>query len=269
MQDKIIFLGTGGGRVVIANQLAATGGFVIQLEGYQIWVDPGPGALVRAKQYGVRASKTDIIYVSHEHIDHSNDVNAVIDAMTLGGIKKRGILISTQTVINGGTENGPVLLPFYKNTLKEVFAIRTNDKIKIGPLNFIATPTKHDVETNGLRLETGKVTIGYTGNTAPAPELAEAFKGCNVLIIDVLKPGKESWKTHFCSEDAANLISQVKPELAIITHFGARMLKHKPIFEVREIQKKTGIRVIAAQDGMRIDLSSIVTGQKKLEQVTV
>ncbi|MEM4247675.1 MAG: MBL fold metallo-hydrolase [Candidatus Nanoarchaeia archaeon] len=267
MQDKIIFLGTGGGRVVIANQLAATGGFVIQLEGYQIWVDPGPGALVRARQYGVRAGKTDIIYVSHEHIDHSNDINAVIDAMTLGGIRKRGIVISTQSVINGGPESGPVLLPFYKNVLKEVFAIRTNDKIKIGPLTFIATPTKHDVETNGLRLETDKVTIGYTGNTAPTPELAEALKGCNILIIDVLKPGKEMWKNHFCSEDAANLIAQVKPELAIITHFGARMLKFKPVYEAREIQRKTGIRTVAAQDGTRVDLKALATGQKKLEQV--
>jgi ribonuclease BN (tRNA processing enzyme) len=267
MQDRIIFLGTGGGRVVIANQLAATGGFVIQLEGYQIWVDPGPGALVRAKQYGVKAGKTDIIYVSHEHIDHSNDVNAVIDAMTLGGIKKRGILISTPSVINGSAENVPILQTFYKNTLKEVFAIRTNDKIKIGPLTFIATPTKHDIENNGLRLETPRVNIGYVGNTAPMPELAEAFKGCGVLVIDVLKPGKESWKTHFCSEDAANLISQVKPELAIITHFGARMLKFRPVYEAREIQRKTNIRTIAASDGMRIDLKSIATGQKKLEQV--
>jgi len=270
MPDKIIFLGTGGGRIVVANQFVATGGFVIQTEGYQIWVDPGPGALVRAKQYGVKANKTDIIYVSHEHLDHANDLNVVIDAITLGGIHKRGILISTPTVINGGPDGGANLLPFYKNTLKEVFAIRTGDNIKIGPLNFTATPTKHDVEfNNGMRLETPKITIGYTSNTKPLPALAEAFKGCNVLIMDVLKPGKESWKTHFCSDDAANLITEVKPELAIITHFGAKMLRYKPVYEAREIQRKTGIRTLAAQDGMRIDLKSVGAGQKKLEQTTV
>ncbi|MFH0869219.1 MAG: MBL fold metallo-hydrolase [archaeon] len=270
MIDKVIFLGTGGGRVVIANQLVATGGFVIQTEGYQIWVDPGPGALVRAKQYGVRPQRTDIIYVSHHHLDHSNDVNVLIDAMTIGGIRQKGILIATPTVISGSGEESPVLSNFYKKALKEIFSVTTGDKVKIGNLVFNATPTKHDVEfNNGLRLETPKFVLGYTGNTAPAPELAGAFKGCNLLIIDVLKPGSEGWKTHFCIDDAANLIKEVKPELAVITHFGAKLLRTKPIYEARDIQQKTGIRTIAAHDGLRIDLAGTVKQDLKKDVAVV
>lgn len=259
-EERIIFLGTGGGRVVIANQIAATGGFVIQLAGYQIHLEPGPGALARAKMYGVKAPRTDIIFVSHNHIDHVNDVNALIDAITLGGIHKRGILIAPPSVISG--ENA-WLQPFYKTKLKECFEVKTGDSIKVGPLTFIATQTKHDVEfCNGLILESPNLKIGYTADTTYFDELADTYKGCDVLILNVLRPNKDYWKTHLCSEDTVKIISKVRPELAIIQHYGAKMLRARPIYEAREIQRRTGIRTIAATDGVRIDLKGLIKAKK-------
>ena len=257
MLDRIVFLGTGGGRVVIANQLLATGGFVIQTEGYQIWVDPGPGALVRAKQFGVLPKRTDIIYVTHHHLDHSNDLNVLIDAMTLGGIHKKGILITTPTVINGSEEDTPTLSNNSKKALKEVFAVKAGDKVKINSLTFTATPAKHDCDAVGMKLENKKITIGYTTNTAPIPELNEVYKGCDVIVADVLRPGKDKWPTHFCSEDAANLFKEAKPKLGIISHFGAKMLKANPVYEAREIAKKAGMQVFAAREGMKLDLKTL------------
>ena len=254
-EEKIIFLGTGGGRIVVANQIAATGGFVIQLAGHQIHVDPGPGALIQAKQYGVKATKTEIVYVSHNHIDHVSDINAILDAITLGGVHNRGILISTRTVIDGSEKETPWLHSFYKEKLKECIAAKPGDCIKIGNLKFIATKTQHDAEENiGLRLESPTVKIGYTSDTAFFPELKEEFKGVDVLILNVLRPGKESWKSHFSSEDVVKLVTAVQPELAIIQHYGAKMLRANPIYEAREIQRRTGVRTIAAMDGTKINL---------------
>ena len=187
VENRIIFLGTGGGRIVVSNQMAATGGFVIQLNGYQIQVDPGPGTLVRARQYGVKVNKTNVIFVTHHHIDHVNDVNAVIDAMTLGGIHRKGVLISTPTVIKGSEKEAPWLQPFYKEKLNECMAIKPGDNVRVGPLTFTATPTRHDVDENiGMKLEAPGISIGYTSDTAYFPELAEVFKGVTVLIMNVL-----------------------------------------------------------------------------------
>lgn len=257
-ESKIIFLGTGGGRIVVANQIAATGGFVIQLHGYQIHVDPGPGALVRAKQFGVKVPKTDIIYVTHHHIDHVNDLNAIVDAITLGGINKKGILISTPTVINGSEKELAWIQPFYKEKLKQCIAAKPGDAVNIGQLKFIATKTKHDIKENiGMRIDAPDISIGHTSDTCFFPELTEEFKGVTVLIMNVLRPGKDHWKTHFCSEDAINLINAVRPELAIIQHYGAKMLRSSPIYEAREIQRRTGVRTIAAVDGTKIDISGL------------
>jgi len=84
LPDKITFLGSGGGRVVFANQLRNFGGFVINLDGHQVHFDPGPGALNCLAANMISPSDTDVIFVSHAHIDHVNDLNAVVDAITLG-----------------------------------------------------------------------------------------------------------------------------------------------------------------------------------------
>ena len=61
-----------------------------------------------------------------------------------------------------------------------------------------------------------------------------------------------------CAADAIRIIEEVKPELAVITHFGAKMLKANPLYEAREIQKRTGVRTLAATDGMKINLDGFV-----------
>jgi len=254
IMDSIIFLGNGGGRVVLSTQMISTAGFVMQLGEKQIFVDPGPGALLRAKLCGLRASKTDIIFVSHHHLDHANDVNAVIDSMTLGGINQKGILIGTSTLINGSETESAYLTKFHKGALKECFALKPGDKIKINELEFRATQTQHDCENNGFVVDTKNGRIGYTSDTAPFEGLAKQFEGCELLILNVLKPGAQKWKTHLCSEDVVAILKEVKPKLAVIRGFGAKIVKAHPTYEAREIQKRSGVQTVAAYDGMRIDL---------------
>ena len=92
--SKIIFLGTGGDKSVIGRQIRASGGIIIQNNNLQFHLDPGPGALVKAKEFGINPRATTALLVSHNHLGHCNDVNAVIDAMTLSGLDKRGVLIA-------------------------------------------------------------------------------------------------------------------------------------------------------------------------------
>src|SRR5271165_6601133 len=95
------FLGTGGARFVVARQIRASGGmwFTFETKPWQktqIHVDPGPGALVRALSSVPRCEppELDAIALSHKHLDHSGDVNAMIEAMTHGGWKARGALLA-------------------------------------------------------------------------------------------------------------------------------------------------------------------------------
>ena len=60
-------------------------------------------------------------------------------------------------------------------------------------------------------------------------------------------------ENNLSSDDAVKIIQGVKPNLAIITHFGQKMLEQNPIYQAREIQRATGVQTIAARDGMVIN----------------
>ena len=259
--NKLVFIGTGGGRLVISNQSRTAGGFVLQLPEVQMHIDPGPGALSGTARTKVHPARTRVIIATHEHIDHSNDINALIEAITLGGINKQGVLISVPSVIEGSDNEIPWLRNNYKGQLNEIFKVSTGDKVKLGNISITATKTDHDIDDCiGIRIEGPDTSIGYTSDTIYFKELHKEFKDVAVLIINVLRPGNDKWKTHMCTEDAIKLIEEVKPELAIITHFGQKMINANPLLEAREIQKRTGVRTIAAQDGLEINLEGLAQG---------
>ena len=57
-------------------------------------------------------------------------------------------------------------------------------------------------------------------------------------------------------EDAEKIISTNKPSLSILTHFGMNVIRSKPWEIAESISKKLNAKVIAARDGMEIDLDN-------------
>ena len=86
----IKFLGTAGARFVVMKQLRASGGVWLSVGETNLSIDPGPGALVRClnSKPKLEPSTLDGILLTHKHLDHSGDVNVMIEAMTDGGFKK-------------------------------------------------------------------------------------------------------------------------------------------------------------------------------------
>ena len=69
-----------------------------------------------------------------------------------------------------------------------------------------------------------------------------------------LKPVGEEPIDHLSIEDVKTIIREVKPKVTVLTHFGMTMIKAKPWIVAAELEKELGLRVIAASDGMKIDL---------------
>src|SRR3989344_5577259 len=116
--DRIVFLGTAGDSSVTSKQLRASGGIIIQIDDLQFHIDPGPGSLVRAKEFSINPRATSAILVTHNHLNHANDVNAIIDAMTLGGFDRKGVLIANQSTINGDKMYPPALSAFHQSCIE-------------------------------------------------------------------------------------------------------------------------------------------------------
>ena len=88
-------------------------------------------------------------------------------------------------------------------------------------------------------------------------------KCSDIIIFNVPYPGDMKKHHHLCSEDVVEILKEAKPKLAIIQHFGVKMMNEDPLNEAREIQKHSKIQTIAATDGMVINPSSYVSGLKR------
>ncbi len=251
---KLTFLGTGGGRVVVINQIRASGGFIIETNNEIIHVDPGPGALVRAKEFKFPLSKVTGILISHGHPDHCTDVEWVIEAITDYTNKKNGFLIAGENVIRGNENYKSAVSSYHLKLLKEYHIITPKESIKINDLKITATPTAHgDPDAVGFVIK-GHKTIGYTGDGEYFDGQEKYFKGCDYMVLNVLRPEENKIKFHMTSDEAAKLLKMVKPKLAVIQHFGMYMIKAIPEKEAKHIEEGSGIKTIAARDGMKIDL---------------
>jgi ribonuclease BN (tRNA processing enzyme) len=247
--SSVIFLGTGGGRMVVLNQLRRSGGFWLKLDGVNIIQDPGPGSLVMVHRQKLKPDSLDAIILSHRHIDHSNDINVMIEAMTKGGFQPRGRLIVPGDCIN----NDPVVL-HYVRPFTEITEIREGMKIVLGSIK-IEFPIKnmHPVETYGAIYEFNSKRLGYIPDTEYFHELDNAYRGVDFLIINVVRMTTDKRIRHLNMNEALKIIDSIRPKKAIMSHFGLQVLKASPEFLAKRISEKTGVEVIAAYDGMTFD----------------
>jgi ribonuclease BN (tRNA processing enzyme) len=258
--ETITFLGTGGARFMIISQLLASGGIWFNFNGTQILMDPGPGSIVHVIKHKLDPQQLSAIIVSHRHLDHSADVNVMTEAMTEGGFKKRGILFAPRDAL----EVEPILLNYLKKSLDGIEVLEAGKTYKVGNVSF-TTPVRHMhlVETYGFVFKTENHTVAYITDTKYFEELANFYQG-DLLMLNMtfLKPRNTvpvpgMPLDHISILDAERLISKIRPKAAILTHFGMGVWKAKPWLIAEQLTEKTGVRVIAARDGMKFDLAEL------------
>lgn len=259
-------MGTGGDAYVVGKNLRASGGIILQFGENQFHIDPGPGSLAMAKQCSVNLRANTALLVSHNHLNHANDVNAVISAMTYNGFDKKGVLISNNTAINGSEKSKPYLKEFYKNCLERYIVLEEGQRVGINEVEIGALKAIHSEKAIGFKFFTPLYTLSYSSDTKYSIEIAEEYKNSNILILNVPHLKKEREQEGLSKEDAIKLINNVKPKLTIMTHFGIDFLRADPLYEAREIKKETESQVIAATDGMAINPVSYAAdkGQRTL-----
>lgn len=250
---RVVFLGTAGNTAVSRRYNRSSGGIIVQVEDLQFHLDPGPGALVKAQEFGINPHHTTAVLVSHNHLNHCNDLNLVIEALTHGGIEHRGILMAAKSVLQEMEQSRPCITKYHQSLIERSIAAEKNHKIALDLVEINALPADHtDATAIGFRLFCPKFTLSYTGDTALTSELLEQTAGSDILILNVPYPGNKAVGKNLDTQAALKMITTIKPKLAIITHFGIDMIKADPMQEAREIQRLSGVQTLAAQDGLSI-----------------
>ncbi|ACO03772.1 MULTISPECIES: MBL fold metallo-hydrolase [Persephonella] len=252
LKNSITFLGTGGGRVVVFRQIRYSGGLWVNIEGINILIDPGPGSLIRIFEFGFDPRDIDIIAVSHRHLDHCSDINAVIESATDSKKRPLKLLVAPDDVTGG---DDPVLLKYIKDGIERIEHTEEGKEIEFGNLK-IKAPVKHiheGAKTFGLQFSTGNKTFVYVPCGKFYDKMLTGYpENADLMVFNTTFPRPVDGYSHLSIVDVEKMIKRLKPKKAVLTHFSIPMLKADPIKLAKKINKTTDIPVVAAKDGMRI-----------------
>ena len=250
-EDFLKFLGTAGARFVMIKQLRHSGGIWVSSKGTQVLIDPGPGSLVRclASRPKLEPAALSGIILTHRHIDHSNDINVMIEAMTEGGFKKRGKVFCPQDALKGD----PVIFEYLRGFVEKIEILKKRTKYQVGSFAFESSMRHiHPSQTYGLKFSLNNRSVGLMTDTRAFDALRDFYK-VHTLIMSVVFPERRPTIDHLSLEEARELAKLLKPKRLILTHFGMRMLAAKPYVQAQKLEQELGIEVIAATDGMTIN----------------
>lgn len=255
MQMKVTFLGTGtsqGVPMIACDCEVCTStnskdkrlrsSILVEVNDQTIIVDTGPD--FRYQMLRAQVKKLDAVVFTHEHKDH---VAGLDDVRGFNYIMKKSMQIYA-------TENVQTAL---KRDFHYAFGANKYPGVPQLELNTITSEPFHieDVEMIPIQLKHYKMDVfGYrigkfayiTDANYIAEEEMKKLEGLDVMVINALQ--KTSHISHFTLEEALDIVRELKPKKAYLTHISHRMGKHE------DVSKELPENVELAYDGLVVEV---------------
>ncbi|MFQ5987957.1 MAG: MBL fold metallo-hydrolase, partial [Dehalococcoidia bacterium] len=150
-----------------------------------------------------------------------------------------------------------VILHYLRPYLAGIEVLEEGRSYHIGEVSF-KTPVRHrhSVETYGVIFETPRHTISCIVDTRYFEDICLHYKA-DLLVLNVVRLEPGGPYDHLSAAEAGEIIEKLRPGAAILTHFGMTMWRAKPWEVAKRLSDETGVRVIAARDGMSFDLAEL------------
>tara|TARA_B100000683_G_C12510784_1_gene560706 strand:+ start:13702 stop:14475 length:774 start_codon:yes stop_codon:yes gene_type:complete len=251
---KITFLGTGTSQGVPVigcdcsvcsssdsrdNRLRSS--ILIQTKGQTICIDTGPD--FRQQMLNANVMSLDAVVYTHEHKDHTAGMD---DVRSFNFKQKKPMDLYVNTNVEASLKK-EFSYAFKENPYPGVPRLELH-QIHNSPF------TVHGVEFNPIQLMHYKLPVfGYrigdfaycTDVNYIAPKEKEKLKNLDVLILTALR--KEKHISHYCLEEALELIKELNPKRAFLTHISHYMGLHE------DVSKELPNNVFLAFDGLTIE----------------
>ncbi len=247
MKSTITFLGTAGDTMVMAKQQRASAGMVITSDAGQFHIDPGPGALAKLRLFNISSRETTAIFCTNDDLLNANDCNALVAALTLEGLDKQGIAILP--------EQAKRLEARYEAFIEKALRVSPGKRFGINETDILTTSSTRQ-DSVGFVFQFPGFTVGYVGDTGYHDELLKEFRDVNILVLKCKNPAEFIEQDCLNTEDVQKIVNHTKPDLAVLTGLGTKMLETDILNQARTIQKSTNVQTIIANDGMRITPAS-------------
>ena len=230
---EIIFLGTGAGmsitRAHTAIALRCPDGTTLLLDG-----SSGNSALRNGLAAGLRAPDYDHVLLSHDHQDHlsglsfiqgrrnhespdENPLSIYGSSLGLEGLRKAAVAGKVPDIRDGAayTHNGRQVMKWQE--------VATGNKLELGPQTIAwSFDVDHIPGSVGWRIESGGVSVVFSGDTTYSRGLVDAAQGADLLIHEALATddahAMAESRLHSTSGDAARVAAQASVGQLVLTH---------------------------------------------------
>lgn len=231
----------------------------IEADTVRLRLDCGPGSVSAMARFGLPWETLTHQFISHFHLDHVGELPGLLFSFKYGRSAPRSLPL---TIV------GPIGLSAYveqanalhqAGLLDQEFPVRIRE---LAPGDALAlaegmtlrvAKTPHTPESLAVRLETEGRVLGYTGDTAAAPELVTFFAGADLLIAECSYLEPKPGVPHLAADEVATLASAAQVGQLVATHF-----YFDPDTERVADRLAQGYRgpIAIGRDGMTFDLSA-------------
>lgn len=213
MELKILGSGTIAGKGNCSSYLIKIGDRFILL-------DCGPGAYAQLIKSGINMENLMSIFITHTHVDHVNDLPALLWRFMYGTRRKNPLTIfgpkGFKKFFIGITRQYPQI----KNTK---FSIKigelSNRGIRLGNIKVISKQVAHAKYSNAYRIEFNKKSIVYSGDTDYCDEIVELAKNADILILECSMPDDKKSQGHLTPKLCSKIASLARVKKLVLTHF--------------------------------------------------
>jgi len=261
--------------MTLDTQESKGGGYFLYMGGKGIVIDPGFDFVRNFFQEKFKLSDIDHIFITHAHVDHMADLEALFALLQKANDNKEDDEIKTVDLfLNiGSMKKLSSWLNLEEKYIGRIHVLEEGQVIRIGDVSVTATQAKHrevidEKYSLGFVFEVPGYKVGFTGDTGWEIDgsIAQPFKGCQVLVAHLgsilqkeIEPDKEVedrlYKNHLGILGMSGMIGDVKPDLCVISEFGEEIGRHRGKL-ADGLEKALGTKCLAADVGTEIQLSN-------------
>jgi ribonuclease BN (tRNA processing enzyme) len=243
---RLTVLGTGGGW---ARPNGAASGYLLQEDGFNLWVDAGTGTMANLQRH-VGLLDVHAVVVSHQHFDHFLDLYPYFLARQYApGEHPPAIPFFAPP---GMFDHARQLEVGLGNAFR-LTEIPPGRDFEVGPFTVRTAPMLHPVPTLGMRFESNGAALAYSADTAPTDELDRIGRAADLLLAEAtwLEPRPQAGPMHMTAAEAGERAAAAEAGRLILTHVW-------PSLDLDEVVRRASVTfdgtVDAAVEGMQVDL---------------
>ena len=231
-------------------------GYLLKLSGKKFMIDAGPGTFRQLMKMGISLASIDGFFITHFHIDHINDLPAILFSMKN---------CQTQTERGDFTIHGPsgfadkwdgLMKVFGKWVLSDRYTITIEehgeDNFEVGSIKVSTLPMDHGEPCIGYRFNDSQgKSLVYSGDTAPCNNIIKLATGCDALLMECTQPESAPKEGHTSTLQAGAVAKKADVKTLFLTHISPENDTTDLDSQVSAVYD--GV-VIAVRDGMRVTI---------------